>query len=210
MRGKHSCVIIIMLVPAAHKSSLLTPGNILISIYVQGLICQVATLNLVTSLFVFFLFQKPRGLTQVQKNVKRQVQLHEMSKDQTNQNKSNSSLAKTMLYKVIPTFESACQWSSKAGGTKQRKAIEHYFHVVLFVMLYKVVLTFNSVDETQVCDHSDESYWAVLSCCTDYCAIQSGFNLWNKSSSVTIQMKSTEQYFPVSLCSKQNQVVTVV
>ena len=31
------------------------------------------------------------------------------------------------------------------------------FHVVLFIMLYKVVLTFKSVDETLVCDHSNES-----------------------------------------------------
>ena len=38
------------------------------------------------------------------------------------------------------------------------KAIEQYFHVVLFIMLHKVVLTFNSVDETLVCDHSIESY----------------------------------------------------
>ena len=38
------------------------------------------------------------------------------------------------------------------------KAIEQYFHVVLFIMLYKVVLTFNSVDETLVCDHSNGSY----------------------------------------------------
>ena len=36
--------------------------------------------------------------------------------------------------------------------------IEQYFHVVLFIMLYKVVLTFKSVDETLVCDHSNESY----------------------------------------------------
>ena len=28
------------------------------------------------------------------------------------------------------------------------KAIEQYFHVVLFVMMYKVVLAFKSVDET--------------------------------------------------------------
>ena len=40
----------------------------------------------------------------------------------------------------------------------QMKAIEQYSHVVLFIMLYKVVLTFKSVDETLVCDHSDESY----------------------------------------------------
>ena len=43
------------------------------------------------------------------------------------------------------------------------KAIELYFHVVLFITLYKVVLPFQSVDETLVCDHSKESYWAVLS-----------------------------------------------
>ena len=40
----------------------------------------------------------------------------------------------------------------------QMKAIEQYFHVVLFIMLYKVVLTFKSVSETLVCDHSNESY----------------------------------------------------
>ena len=37
--------------------------------------------------------------------------------------------------------------------TIQIKAIEKYFHVVLFIMLYKVVLSFKSVDETLVCDH---------------------------------------------------------
>ena len=36
--------------------------------------------------------------------------------------------------------------------------IEKYFYLVLFIMLYKVVLTFKSVDETLVCDHSNESY----------------------------------------------------
>ena len=48
----------------------------------------------------------------------------------------------------------------------QMKAIEQYFHVVhvLFIMLCKVVLTFKFVDETLVCDHSIESYWAVISC----------------------------------------------
>ena len=42
--------------------------------------------------------------------------------------------------------------------TIQMKAIEQYFHLVLFIMLYKVVITFKSVDETLVCDHSNESY----------------------------------------------------
>ena len=34
------------------------------------------------------------------------------------------------------------------------KAIEQYFHVVLFIMLYRVLLTFRSVDKTLECDHS--------------------------------------------------------
>ena len=63
----------------------------------------------------------------------------------------------------------------------QRIAIEkvlsmQYFHVVLFIMLLKVVLTFKSVDETLECDHSNESYWAVLSCGTVYYAVQAGSN----------------------------------
>ena len=42
--------------------------------------------------------------------------------------------------------------------TMQMKAIEQYFHVVQFIMLYKVVLTFKSVDETLLYDHASESY----------------------------------------------------
>ena len=38
------------------------------------------------------------------------------------------------------------------------KAAEQYFRVVLFIMLYKVVLTFESVDDIIKCDHSNESY----------------------------------------------------
>ena len=41
------------------------------------------------------------------------------------------------------------------------KAAEQYFPVVLFIMLYKVVLTFESVDEILKCIHSSENYWAV-------------------------------------------------
>ena len=54
--------------------------------------------------------------------------------------------------------------------TIQMKATEQYFPVVLFVMLYKVVLTFESVDEILKCDHSNESYCAVRSCGTVYYA----------------------------------------
>ena len=44
------------------------------------------------------------------------------------------------------------------------KATEQYSPVVLFIVLYEVVLTFESVDETLKCDYSNESYLAVLSC----------------------------------------------
>ena len=48
------------------------------------------------------------------------------------------------------------------------KAIEQYFHVVLFI--------FKSVDKTLVCDHSNESYLAVFSCGFVYYAVQAGSN----------------------------------
>ena len=44
------------------------------------------------------------------------------------------------------------------------KASEPYFPVVLFIMLYKVPLTFESVGEILKCDHFNERYCAVLSC----------------------------------------------
>jgi len=56
------------------------------------------------------------------------------------------------------------------------EATEQYFPVVLFIMLYKVVLTFDSVDEILKCDHSNESYRAVLSCGTVHFAVQGGSN----------------------------------
>ena len=62
------------------------------------------------------------------------------------------------------------------GLTIQIKATKQYFPVVLFIMLYKVVPTFESVDEILKCDHSNESYWAMLSCGTVYYAVQSGSN----------------------------------
>ena len=54
------------------------------------------------------------------------------------------------------------------------KATEQYFPVVLFIMLYKVVLTLESVDEILKCDHSNESYRADLSCGAVYCAVEDG------------------------------------
>ena len=58
------------------------------------------------------------------------------------------------------------------GVTIQMKATKQYFPVVLFIMLYKVVPTFESVDEILKCDHSNESYWAILFCGTVYYSVQ--------------------------------------
>ena len=58
------------------------------------------------------------------------------------------------------------------------EATEQYFPVVLFIMLYKVVLTFESVDEILKRDHSNGSYWAVLFCGVVYYAVQGGSNFW--------------------------------
>ena len=46
------------------------------------------------------------------------------------------------------------------------KATEQYFPLVVFSLLYQVALTFESVNEILKCDHSNESYWGVLSCGT--------------------------------------------
>ena len=72
------------------------------------------------------------------------------------------------------------------GVTIQMKATEQFFPVVLFILLYKVVLTFEFVDEILWCDHSNESYlvvWFQL------------LSLWMKFYGVTIQMKATKQFF---------------
>ena len=54
---------------------------------------------------------------------------------------------------------------SPKGVTIHMKATKQYFSVVLFIMLYPA---FESVE----CDHSNESYWAVLSFGTVYYAVQ--------------------------------------
>jgi len=58
------------------------------------------------------------------------------------------------------------------------RATEQYFPVVLFIVLYKVALNFESVAEILKCDRSNKSYWAVLSCGAVYYAVQGGSNFW--------------------------------
>ena len=62
----------------------------------------------------------------------------------------------TILNKPIFVFEPVEEILKSV--TIQMKATEQYFPVVLFIMLYKVILTSESVDEILKCDHSNESY----------------------------------------------------
>ena len=52
--------------------------------------------------------------------------------------------------------------------------MEQYFPVIPFIMLCKVDLRFESVDKILKCDHSNESYGAVISCGSVYYAVQGG------------------------------------
>jgi len=66
-------------------------------------------------------------------------------------------------------------------------------------MLYMMILTLESVNEILKCDHSNESYWAVLSCGTVYYAVQGGSNF----ESVDKMLKcdhSNESYWAVLSC----------
>ena len=94
------------------------------------------------------------------------------------------------------------------------QAIEQYFHVVLFIMLHKVVLTFKSVDTTPVCDHSNASYWAVLSCGTVCYAVKGGSNFsvcgWKTFKSVDetlVNDHSNESYCTVLSCGTDYNAV---
>ena len=93
------------------------------------------------------------------------------------------------------------------------KATEQYFPVVLLIMLYKVVLTFESLDEILKCDHSSESYWAVLSCGAAYYAVQGGSNFWVFGWNPQVWTFSKSyieyiEYFPVVLLIMLYKVAT--
>ena len=75
------------------------------------------------------------------------------------------------------------------------KAIEQYFHV--FIMLCVVALTFTSVDETLVCDHSNESCWTVLSRGSVYYAV--------RFSMLTKMVLFTESILKTLLCNHSNE-----
>jgi len=72
------------------------------------------------------------------------------------------------------------------------KATEQYFPVVLFIMLYKVVLTFETVDEILKCDHSNENFCTVLSCGAVYFVARDGSSLLDCGCDDSIESSRTE------------------
>ena len=71
-----------------------------------------------------------------------------------------------------------------ASVTIQMRANKHYFPMVPFIMLHKVVLTFESVDKTPKCYHSNKSFSSVNSCGAVYFTVQ------GDSLRLTLRMKS--------------------
>ena len=63
------------------------------------------------------------------------------------------------IYKMVLTFESVHdEISLKCDYSSQIKATEQGFPVtVLFIMMYKLVLAFESVDEIMKCDYSNKN-----------------------------------------------------
>ena len=66
--------------------------------------------------------------------------------------------------------------NTKMSATIPMEATDLCFSV-LFIILFKVVLIFESVDEILKCDHSNESYWVVISFGTVYYGVQVGSQL---------------------------------
>jgi len=58
------------------------------------------------------------------------------------------------------------------------KAIKQYFFVELFIILYKLVPKFDSMDERLQYDHSNKTNWEVLSCGAVYYVTYGGSNFW--------------------------------
>ena len=100
-----------------------------------------------------------------------------------------------------PTLSTRCFLTLDIlSNVNKIKATEHFFLVALLIMLYKVVLTFESVDEILWCDHSNKSYWAVpsrgiVNYSVEGLIVETADEiLWCDHS-----VKATEQYFPVVL-----------
>ena len=68
-------------------------------------------------------------------------------------------MGKTRGETIIDLRKAIFNQAILASKVNITSSFEQYFHVALFmIILYKVGLTFKSVDKTLVCDHSNESY----------------------------------------------------
>ena len=108
---------------------------------------------------------------------------------------------------MVLTFEFLDETPSReVRPFKWKQLIITYASVVLFIMLYKVVLTFESVDEIQKCDiqmKAPEQYFPVVLFIMLFKAIVTfaGVFGWNRT------MKAIEQYFPVVLFIMLHKVI---
>jgi len=96
-------------------------------------------------------------------------------------------------------------WMKSYGVTIQMKATEQHFPVVLFLMLYEVVLTFELVDVTLKRDDRNESYWALLASGTFYYAVQGGSNFWVCRSISEVKwelLSSTFRWYCLLCCTR--------
>jgi len=79
------------------------------------------------------------------------------------------------------------------------KTTEQYFPVVLFIKMYRMVFIFEAVDEILKRNHSNQRYWAEISCGAVY---YGGSILWVigwNSKVWLIQIKATGQCAPAVL-----------
>ena len=60
-------------------------------------------------------------------------------------------------------------------------SLKQYFPVILFILLYEMVRTFESVDEIPWCYHSNETSSAVLSHGTIYLVCSSNFRVCGRN-----------------------------
>ena len=91
--------------------------------------------------------------------------------------------------------------SSFTASTVAFDKLEYKIKIASFVSLsylwdyhfYGSVMQY--VDEILKCVHSNENYWAVISCGTVYYAVQGGSNVWTRSQAVQVKPCKTYSIF---------------
>ena len=78
---------------------------------------------------------------------------------------------------------------------------EQYFPVVLFIMLYKVVLTFETADEILCCDHSNETFLGALSHGASFFSAFYKIKFWSFSLILTLAISGSERAKIVKMSS---------